>query len=144
MIEPPISRYTQVIFSASDVPPRSDAAGAGGCARSSAARSGASSTDTIATTMTAPIAARRRDEWIVTRGIIANSALAAAGPRRYFRRVPLDYIHVDYPEPHAARGRQILAAHPELRSLVGPDPASAAWTALLVASQFGLALLVGG
>lgn len=58
--------------------------------------------------------------------------------------MPLDYIHVDYPEPHAARGRQILAAHPELRSLVGPDPASAAWAALLVASQFALALLVGG
>lgn len=56
----------------------------------------------------------------------------------------LDYIHVDYPEPHAARGRQILAAHPELRSLVGPDPSSAAWAALLVASQFALALLVGG
>ena len=28
-----------------------------------------------------------------------------------------DYIRVSYGEPHAARGRQMLAAHPELRSL---------------------------
>jgi sphingolipid delta-4 desaturase len=56
----------------------------------------------------------------------------------------LDYIRVSYSEPHAARGRQMLAAHPELRLLAGPLPTSAIWTAALVLVQFALALLVGG
>src|SRR2546426_8757637 len=43
----------------------------------------------------------------------------------------LDYIRVTYVEPHAARGRQILAAHPELRTLAGPMPWSALWTIVL-------------
>jgi sphingolipid delta-4 desaturase len=54
----------------------------------------------------------------------------------------LDYTRVTYAEPHAARGRQILAAHPELRALAGPTPVSALWTAALVAVQCGLALYV--
>jgi sphingolipid 4-desaturase/C4-monooxygenase len=54
-----------------------------------------------------------------------------------------DYIRVTYGEPHAVRGRQMLAAHPELRALAGPLPASALWTLVLVAAQCGLALLVG-
>jgi sphingolipid 4-desaturase/C4-monooxygenase len=55
---------------------------------------------------------------------------------------PLDYIRVTHGEPHAARGRQMLAAHPELRALAGPFPASAVWTIALVLAQFALALLV--
>lgn len=55
----------------------------------------------------------------------------------------LDYVHVTYGEPHASRARQMLAAHPELRALAGPFPASAAWTLGLVFAQTGLALLVG-
>jgi hypothetical protein len=31
-----------------------------------------------------------------------------------------DYVYVTYGEPHAARGRQMLTAHPELRALAGP------------------------
>ena len=54
----------------------------------------------------------------------------------------LDYIRVQYPEPHAARGRQMLAAHPELRELAGPEPTSAWWTLALVAVQMSVALLV--
>jgi sphingolipid 4-desaturase/C4-monooxygenase len=54
-----------------------------------------------------------------------------------------DYIRVTYGEPHAARRRQMLAAHPELRALAGPLPASAVWTLVLVVTQIGLALLVG-
>ena len=54
-----------------------------------------------------------------------------------------DYIRVTYVEPHAARGRQMLAAHPELRDLAGPLPASALWITGLVLAQLGLALLVG-
>ena len=55
----------------------------------------------------------------------------------------LDYVYVTYGEPHAARARQMLAAHPELRALAGPFPASALWTLGLVLAQIGLALLVG-
>src|ERR1700733_340213 len=54
-----------------------------------------------------------------------------------------DYFYVTYGEPHAARGRQMLAAHPELRALAGPFPASAVWTLGLVLAQCGLALLLG-
>jgi len=54
-----------------------------------------------------------------------------------------DYIRVAYPEPHAARGRQMLAAHPELRTLIGPERTSVAWMVALVAAQMALALLVG-
>ena len=43
-----------------------------------------------------------------------------------------DFIHVTYGEPHAGRGREILAAHPELRALGGPTPASALWGAAVV------------
>jgi len=55
----------------------------------------------------------------------------------------LDYIHVTHPEPHAQRARQMLAAHPELRELSGPQPATALWVLLLVVAQLGLAVLVG-
>ncbi len=55
--------------------------------------------------------------------------------------VASDFIRVFYAEPHAGRGRQLLAAHPELRSLAGPDPSSALWTIGLVAAQLTLALV---
>ena len=54
-----------------------------------------------------------------------------------------DYTHVTYGEPHAMRSRHMLAAHPELRSLAGPSPSSAAWTMVLVLAQGVLALVVG-
>src|SRR3989442_12524879 len=53
-----------------------------------------------------------------------------------------DYIRVTHPDPHVGRGRELLAAHPELRALAGPLPVSALWVVLLVAGQIGLALLV--
>ena len=56
----------------------------------------------------------------------------------------LDYIHVTHGEPHAQRGRQILAAHPELRELAGPTPSTGLWILTLVVAQLGLAVLVGG
>jgi sphingolipid delta-4 desaturase len=54
-----------------------------------------------------------------------------------------DYIRVTHAEPHAGRGRQMLAAHPELRELAGPLPASAAWVVALVAAQLAVASVVG-
>jgi len=53
-----------------------------------------------------------------------------------------DYIRVAYGEPHALRGRRMLAAHPDLRALAGPAPTSAIWTVALVLAQGGLALLL--
>jgi sphingolipid delta-4 desaturase len=55
----------------------------------------------------------------------------------------LDYIRVTYGEPHATRGRQMLLAHPELRTLAGHNRASAVWTLALVLTQCGLALVLG-
>jgi sphingolipid delta-4 desaturase len=54
----------------------------------------------------------------------------------------LHFIRATYDEPHAARGRQILAAHPELRRLAGPYRPSAAWIAGLVAAQVAVSILV--
>ena len=53
-----------------------------------------------------------------------------------------EYYRVDYPEPHAARSRQLLAAHPELRTLFGPTPSTAFWIVALAALQLALSLLV--
>jgi sphingolipid 4-desaturase/C4-monooxygenase len=55
-----------------------------------------------------------------------------------------DYIRVAHPDPHVARGRDLLTAHPELRRLAGPLPSSALWVALLATAQVGLSLLVAG
>ena len=55
-----------------------------------------------------------------------------------------DFIHVTYGEPHAGRGREMLAAHPELRSLGGTAPISAVWGTALVLLQFGMALALRG
>jgi sphingolipid delta-4 desaturase len=55
--------------------------------------------------------------------------------------VAADYIRVRHTEPHAGRGRELLAAHPELRALAGPDRSSAAWVAALVLLQGTLAIV---
>src|SRR5262249_39154936 len=82
-----------------------------------------------------------------TRDSRGRRALAPAVPADYLinstRVASLDYIHVTYGEPHAQRGRRMLAAHPELRTLAGTEPLSALWTLLLVVAQFALALAVG-
>jgi sphingolipid delta-4 desaturase len=54
-----------------------------------------------------------------------------------------DFIRVDYAEPHAARGRQMLAAHPELRALAGQQKTTAIWIVVLVAAQCLLAVWLG-
>ncbi|MBY0471994.1 fatty acid desaturase [bacterium] len=52
------------------------------------------------------------------------------------------YIHVNYPEPHAQRGRDILKAHPEVKKLFGHDPITAAWLALIVGMQILIAAAI--
>ena len=55
----------------------------------------------------------------------------------------IDFIRVLHSEPHAGRGRELLAAHPELRALAGHQRSSAVWVVVLVAAQLGLAPVVG-
>tara|TARA_R110000868_G_scaffold163614_14_gene395905 strand:+ start:1623 stop:2567 length:945 start_codon:yes stop_codon:yes gene_type:complete len=45
-----------------------------------------------------------------------------------------DYTHVEHEQIHKLRARQILKAHPEVRTLLGPNP----WSALII---FGLVAL---
>ena len=49
---------------------------------------------------------------------------------------------VDYPEPHLARTKALLAAHPEVRSLFGRDRSTAGWVVAIVGLQIALAWAV--
>ncbi len=51
-----------------------------------------------------------------------------------------DFTYVAYPQPHIERGRQIVAAHPQVRTLAGPLPATALWITALAASQLALSI----
>jgi len=57
------------------------------------------------------------------------------GLRRFYRRTTGD--------PHLARARSMLRAHPELKSLVGPSSITLFLTIGVVAAQLGLAMLAG-
>ena len=48
--------------------------------------------------------------------------------------------HTVEPDPHALRRRRMLAAHPTLRQLIGPSPATAAWIVGLTVVQLGLSI----
>ena len=49
-----------------------------------------------------------------------------------------DFIYNDQPNSHIRRRREILAAHPEIRSLYGAYPPSAIYITLIVLFQFGV------
>ncbi len=51
-----------------------------------------------------------------------------------------DFIRVTYPQPHDLRARQILAAHPEIRTLSGHTPSTALFVVALVSLQLALAV----
>ncbi len=53
-----------------------------------------------------------------------------------------DFSYVDGPSSHFARRRDILAKHPEVKSLMGQNPWSAVWIVGLVALQFVVAALM--
>lgn len=50
-----------------------------------------------------------------------------------------DYIYTNEGNPHLARMRQILAAHPEVKDLFGTHPLTALYTLILVGLQLALA-----
>jgi sphingolipid 4-desaturase/C4-monooxygenase len=57
---------------------------------------------------------------------------------------PVDFSYAESPEPHRERTVGILKAHPEVRTLIGRNPYSAALTAAIVAFQIAISFLVGG
>ncbi|HUK65726.1 MAG TPA: fatty acid desaturase [Anaeromyxobacteraceae bacterium] len=57
---------------------------------------------------------------------------------------PPDYRRVSWPEPHRARTKRLLGAHPEAKALCGHAPSSALYVIGLVALQIGIALLLRG
>jgi sphingolipid 4-desaturase/C4-monooxygenase len=50
--------------------------------------------------------------------------------------MPLEFSHMDGHPVHRQRAREILAKHPEVRKLMGANPASALWVVGLVAVQW--------
>jgi sphingolipid delta-4 desaturase len=53
-----------------------------------------------------------------------------------------DFSHSVRPEPHRNRTKQILRRHPDIRTLIGPNPATFWWILGLVALQFAVARFV--
>lgn len=54
-------------------------------------------------------------------------------------RASLDFVHVDFPEPHLERTRKMLVAHPELKALCGHTPSTALYVIGCVAAQVAVA-----
>jgi sphingolipid delta-4 desaturase len=54
----------------------------------------------------------------------------------------LDYLRVEYREPHLARTKEILAKHPEVRQLFGNVPTTALFVLGIVGLQAGMAYLL--
>lgn len=53
---------------------------------------------------------------------------------------PTDFVHVNGPEPHRIRTREILQSHPEIKQLIGQKSSSTFWVILFcVGLQIGLA-----
>ena len=51
----------------------------------------------------------------------------------------LDYLRVDYREPHVARTRELLTKHPEVRQLFGNTPSTAIYLVGIVGLQIAVA-----
>jgi len=52
----------------------------------------------------------------------------------------LDFIRVNYPQPHLGRREKILKKYPEVKKLFGHTPSTAIWTVGIVALQFSVAI----
>lgn len=55
---------------------------------------------------------------------------------------PKTFTYVDNPEPHKSRTKEILKAHPEVRNLIGRNPASFGIILFIVAFQTVVAILL--
>ena len=54
----------------------------------------------------------------------------------------MPFITTTEPEPHFARRKRLLKAHPEIRTLFGYDPWPNLWIVLCIVVQFGIAALL--
>lgn len=54
----------------------------------------------------------------------------------------LAFIHVNFPQPHPSNTKRILAAHPEIRQLIGHNPWSSLAIFLLVGTQVAMAFVL--
>jgi sphingolipid delta-4 desaturase len=64
--------------------------------------------------------------------------------RQFSMEYQLDFKHVEGPEPHRGRTKQIMTAHPEVKKLIGRNPATFIWILACVALQIGMAYLGKG
>ena len=55
-----------------------------------------------------------------------------------------DFVHVETPEPHRGRTREMLKQHPEMRQLIGKNPYSFLAILGVVGFQVGMAVLLSG
>src|ERR1700761_1699506 len=55
----------------------------------------------------------------------------------------LDFTYTDAVNEHFQRRRDILARHPEVRTLIAKNPWTALWVVVLVAAQFVIAAYIG-
>src|SRR5262245_33255706 len=69
-----------------------------------------------------------------------TGARGAAGPGGLTRT----FLRSSDPEPHHARTKAIIRAHPEIYGYIGKNPVSALIVVTLVALQLGLAVLLAG
>ena len=58
--------------------------------------------------------------------------------------ITADFAYSTAPEPHRARTKEILQRHPEMRDLIGHNPATFLWTVGIVMVQFVLAWFATG
>lgn len=53
-----------------------------------------------------------------------------------------DFTHVTGTEPHRIRTKEIITAHPEVKKLIGKNPATFVWILACVVAQVGVAILL--
>ncbi len=56
--------------------------------------------------------------------------------------IPTDFVHVTGTEPHRIRTRQLVKAHPEVKKLIGKNPATMGWIVACVGVQLVMAFLL--
>ncbi len=55
-----------------------------------------------------------------------------------------DFTYVEGRPVHDVRGREIIRAHPEVKALMGKNPWTAVWAALIVSTQWAIAAFADG
>lgn len=75
--------------------------------------------------------------------MIDDGPADAAGGREFVRSAA-GFRAAPYPDPSPGRAQRILAAHPEVRALIGPAPSSFVWLLGLLAVQLATAGALAG